>query len=608
MIKMISYRCLLAAAILFPMTNAYSADTTVVSHATYAQGWETFIMGDTTATGEHNAHVYMLESSKVYYQLVPLRVHSSMELTGASYDESAGGFPATIQQIPGADGSNQFDNWPASNVLTYGMGQTYKVSNLLFNGAMADGSGTTFGVMATYGEDNRIVVDKVTSVHNQVITYFNFGKRESWSITNCKAVQYSCYPAGMYFGGFFWGGGSWTGTLRSLYVANNTIEGTHANPFVIYVQAGLGQDGATPAVFTHNTIVNTIDQVRFPRDANNTHWTNNLIVNAMSQGQTKNARNTSLAQNTPDGHGKMLVKSQGECADSTLLAQGRCWNNDNRNIHYENNAWFDTPALINNMFSWGQDGWCWPLSAADGSDSTDANGNVVQLCDTMLTVAAQSKWMDDSTAHQIADHGVSESNNIHADDLGFALDEVYIETQILRNKDWLDNGVHNTYTTNFWMHQADNDPIQVQWPIPMDFSYSTSSAAYTHAAGGYPVGDLNNFPSRYADWLAAGLSTDNDFTQLNPAEFSLSQNYPNPFNPSTEISFSIDQAMDVNLTIYNMLGQKVSTLTSGVINAGIHTVKWNGVDDMGRSVSTGIYLYKLTSGSKSITKKMAFMK
>ena len=125
-------------AILFPITNAYSADTTVVSHATYAQGWETFIMGDTTATGEHNAHVYMLESSKVYYQLVPLRVHSSMELTGASYDESAGGFPATIQQIPGADGSNQFDNWPASNVLTYGNAQTYKLSNLLFNGAMAD--------------------------------------------------------------------------------------------------------------------------------------------------------------------------------------------------------------------------------------------------------------------------------------------------------------------------------------------------------------------------------------------------------------------------------------------------------------------------------------
>ncbi len=608
MIKMISYRCLLFIAILFPITSAYSADTTIVSHATYAQGWETFIMGDTTATGEYNAHVYMLESSKVYYQLVPLRVHSSMELTGSAYDESAGGFPATVQQIPGADGSNQFDNWPASNVLTYGNAQTYKLSNLLFNGAMADGSGTTFGVLATYGEDNRIVVDHVTSVHSQVITYFNLAKRESWTITNCKAVQYTCYPAGMYFGGFFWGAGSWMGTLRSAYVANNTIEGAHANPFVIFTQAGLGQAGATPAIITHNTIVNSVDQLKFPRDANNTHWTNNLIVNGTSQGQTKNAANTALAQNTPDGHGKMLTKSQQPCADSTLLAQGRCYDNMNRNIHFENNAWFDTPALVNGLFSWGNDGWCWPLLAADGSDSLDASGAVVELCDTMLTVAEQSKWMDDSTAHQIADHGVSETNNIHAPDLGFNLDEIYVETQILRNKDWLDNGVHNTYTDYFWMHQADNDPVQVQWPLPMDFSYSTSSAAYTHASGGYPVGDLNNFPSRYADWLAAGLGTDDEVSQITPSEFTLAQNYPNPFNPSTSISFALDRNADINLSIYNMLGQKVKTLIEGSKNAGIHTLQWNGLDETGQSVSTGIYLYKLTSGSKSITKKMAFMK
>ena len=57
-----------------------------------------------------------------------------------------------------------------------------------------------------------------------------------------------------------------------------------------------------------------------------------------------------------------------------------------------------------------------------------------------------------------------------------------------------------------------------------------------------------------------------------------------------------------------MLGQKVRTLTDGVKNAGVHTVQWNGIDDMGKSVSTGIYLYTLTSGSNSVTKKMAFMK
>ena len=142
----------------------------------------------------------------------------------------------------------------------------------------------------------------------------------------------------------------------------------------------------------------------------------------------------------------------------------------------------------------------------------------------------------------------------------------------------------------------------------MDFSYSTSSAAYTHATGGYPVGDLNNFPDRYSDWLAAGLATDNEDNKITPSEFALSQNYPNPFNPSTEISFSIDQALDINLSIYNMLGQKVRTIAEGAKNAGTHIVQWNGIDDLGKSVSTGIYLYRLTSGSNSITKKMAFMK
>ena len=57
-----------------------------------------------------------------------------------------------------------------------------------------------------------------------------------------------------------------------------------------------------------------------------------------------------------------------------------------------------------------------------------------------------------------------------------------------------------------------------------------------------------------------------------------------------------------------MLGQKVRTLTNGSKNAGTHTLQWNGLDEMGQNVSTGIYLYRLTSGSKSITKKMAFMK
>ena len=601
MVKSILIRFTFTIAVFLSITKLTAADTTQIAWSATPGAWESFIMGDTTSTGEQNADVYVLESSKVHLQVNILRLYSSCEIRGADYDESAGGFPATIQQIPGSDGTSQFDNWPASNILTYGAHQSYKLHNLLFNGALADQSGTTFGVMATYGQYNTIVVDHVTSVHNQVITYFNFGKKESWTLTNNTAIQYTCYPAGMYFGGFFWGGGSWVGTLRNLYVQNNTIEGAHANPLVIYSSGGgIGVPGAATVHVDHNTFANTIDLPKFYRDGNNSHHTNNLYVNSISQGQTKNNKNTSLSQNKPGGLGKMATLAQGTCADSTLLANGDCWDNMARNIDYSNNAWYDTPELIA-LMEWGADGWCWNLQGADGTDSLDADGNVVSLCDTMLAVADQSKWLDDSTNIQIASHGVSESNNIHATDLGWNLDPMYINRQIERNKDWLDNGVHNTFTDYWWNVQEDDNPVVVQWPIPMDFSYSATSSAATACSHGGPVGS-----TKHMDHSAA-LEIDVSSETL-PNRFGLKQNYPNPFNPTTEIAFTLDQTADVNLSIYNMLGQKVRTLTNGSKNAGTHTLQWNGLDEMGQNVSTGIYLYRLTSGSKSITKKMAFMK
>jgi hypothetical protein len=178
---------------------------------------------------------------------------------------------------------------------------------------------------------------------------------------------------------------------------------------------------------------------------------------------------------------------------------------------------------------------------------------------------------------------------------------MYINKQIERNKDWLDNGVHNTFTDYWWNVQEDNNAVVVQWPIPMDFSYSATSSAATACSHGGPVGSTEHMDH------SATLGIDVSSETL-PNRFGLKQNYPNPFNPTTEIAFTLDQTADVNLSIYNMLGQKVRTLTNGSKNAGTHTLQWNGLDEMGQNVSTGIYLYRLTSGSKSITKKMAFMK
>ena len=93
-----------------------------------------------------------------------------------------------------------------------------------------------------------------------------------------------------------------------------------------------------------------------------------------------------------------------------------------------------------------------------------------------------------------------------------------------------------------------------------------------------------------------------------PGSFSLSQNYPNPFNPTTSISFNLPTSGHVELTVFNILGQQVATLVNGSLTAGQHEVTWNGADESGDAVGSGIYFYRLTASDVAETKKMILMK
>jgi hypothetical protein len=93
-----------------------------------------------------------------------------------------------------------------------------------------------------------------------------------------------------------------------------------------------------------------------------------------------------------------------------------------------------------------------------------------------------------------------------------------------------------------------------------------------------------------------------------PERFSLFQNYPNPFNPETNISFSLPEESQVSLKIYNLKGQLVSVLVNNILSAGTHFFKWDGRDESGKDVSSGIYFYKLIAGEYSEAKKMVKIK
>ena len=85
-------------------------------------------------------------------------------------------------------------------------------------------------------------------------------------------------------------------------------------------------------------------------------------------------------------------------------------------------------------------------------------------------------------------------------------------------------------------------------------------------------------------------------------------NYPNPFNPETNITYSVKETGKVTLEIYNLRGQLVKTLVDDVNEAGDHIVAWNGTNEVGKSVSSGVYFYKMYSGKYTSTKKMILMK
>jgi hypothetical protein len=154
---------------------------------------------------------------------------------------------------------------------------------------------------------------------------------------------------------------------------------------------------------------------------------------------------------------------------------------------------------------------------------------------------------------------------------------------------------------------------------------STASLQVNHTSGKnhYWVTSIYNIggeivESSPSNVVSINVAT-NDFDEITPAYHnSLGANYPNPFNPSTVISFQVGGDIfqntermalhPVNISIYNVKGQKVRTLIDDMFPTGEHSVVWNGTDDSGKSVSSGVYFYRMNTDRYSATRKMILMK
>lgn len=93
-----------------------------------------------------------------------------------------------------------------------------------------------------------------------------------------------------------------------------------------------------------------------------------------------------------------------------------------------------------------------------------------------------------------------------------------------------------------------------------------------------------------------------------PAKFAVHDNYPNPFNPTTQISFDLVEHSMTEVSVWNLLGQEITTLYAGELNAGRHTVTFNGKDMNGNTLPSGVYIYRIEAGNNVSTKKMMLLK
>lgn len=149
---------------------------------------------------------------------------------------------------------------------------------------------------------------------------------------------------------------------------------------------------------------------------------------------------------------------------------------------------------------------------------------------------------------------------------------------------------HSSLLADFGLGDAARvDSIKIEWPSKkVDVLVNVAAGSYVITEG-------------------STTAVTNETGEL-PLRFALHQNYPNPFNPSTTISYALARSSKVSLRIFNLLGEEVVQLVDRAQPAGVYRVQWNGKDQRGAALASGVYLYKIETEAFTETKRLLFMK
>jgi len=151
---------------------------------------------------------------------------------------------------------------------------------------------------------------------------------------------------------------------------------------------------------------------------------------------------------------------------------------------------------------------------------------------------------------------------------------------------------------------TDAFPISVVWHI----NQAAQGRKFVLNSGKQVLGVMEGTGSMVVKSLGSNLVLSLGTGPNIPKVFALGQNYPNPFNPTTHFNVDVPKVADVSVIVYDLLGQKVTTLLSGQLSANSYNVTWNGTDDHGQNVPSGVYFVRMVSSDFSAVQKMMLMK
>ncbi len=554
----------------------------------------TVINSDTTAGGvrAHPDRVYRLNRGSVYQVTEPLKVNGNLYMTSTAGTNRP---PVLAPAILG-------DNSSVDHFFEFiGKGGDVSLTNLYILGQRADNNwpgwfdGIRINADSVKLKMRGVIVDGLS--HGAIFPSY-------WTKLDIQDCEFrNLQHSSSWFAGDAFLSGNVV-ALDTVRIINNTFFASNATMFNVR--------GYTPlALFEHNTCVFGTVYTTLIRNANFARMKNNIFYSLAAMGGYPDPVINGWFLNYPDTASTSILQIRG--LDSVSY-WSKLWNTTFTGPElYADPAHGVSAEMVSEnirVFDIQNNAYFWPTKLTDfyrayndtvaTYDSVDVpvygGGTVKQYLKRIVYpptwLTTYNQWTIDSLAGPLSS-GIIVQNNQEVDPGFPAVTTNHIDSLIY----YLHEILTGTLDANRWCYPT-NNLYPATWPLPENMAY-TNAALLNAGTDGFALGDLNWFPEQKAAWLLTDVKRVNEL----PEGYSLSQNYPNPFNPSTEIAFSIPAQSNVELKVFNLLGQEVATLVNQTMAPGSYTVDFNAAH-----LASGMYVYRLKADNFVSTYKMVLMK